>query len=145
MGLFDRFRNPASAVAAGTAQGLMQGVGELAVGIRTAITGVDPAVAGEIDKLLIEVESKAVLAQAETNKIEAANPKIFIAGWRPAIGWCCALAVFYKFFGRPLLVAFGVAEAPDIDAAALWPIMMGMLGLGTMRTYEKRVNVVDQH
>ena len=148
MGLFDRLRNPVSTVAAGTAQGLMQGAGELALNIRTAITGeapLDPTARAEIEKQLAEISASIALAQSETNKIEAASPRFFIAGARPAVLWVCVLALLYNFVVRPILVAAGVADAPEIDAASLWPLMGGVLGLGGYRTYEKAAGVVGSH
>lgn len=80
--------------------------------------------------------------QITTNNIEAANSSWFVAGWRPAIGWVCALAFGFKYIGGPVLVmAAKIAEVdvvlPAIDYADLMPIMFGMLGLGALRTVEK--------
>jgi len=82
--------------------------------------------------------------QAEINKVEASNPKLFISGWRPFIGWVCGVAFAYHFVLQPIL-AFVIAnsniegrvELPEFDMQALSTVLMGMLGLGGLRTLEK--------
>jgi len=81
-------------------------------------------------------------AQSETNKIEAASTRLFVSGWRPFVGWICGLAVGFKFIGGPAL--FMIAQAlghpvalPVIETSELWPLLLGMLGLGGLRTVEK--------
>jgi hypothetical protein len=96
--------------------------------------------AGEFKQM--EVEMQLALGQLEVNKAEAQSPDFFRGGWRPAIGWVCALAFFYQFVGRPLLVwlspVFGLpAGAPELDTGDLMTIALGMLGLGGMRTFER--------
>ena len=90
------------------------------------------------------VEASVALAsgQTETNRVEAASNRLFVAGWRPAVGWTCAIAVFFKFVGGPALFMIGQAtgypvELPEIETAELWPLLLGMLGLGGLRTVEK--------
>jgi hypothetical protein len=83
-------------------------------------------------------------AQAEVNKVEASSPRLFIAGWRPAIGWTCAVAIAYAFLVYPILKAFWSA-AVMVDMENLWPLIIGMLGVGTMRTYEKKMGVQNKH
>lgn len=80
--------------------------------------------------------------QADINKIEAGNPDLFVSGWRPFIGWVCGVAFAYHFILQPLL-AFAVANSgsevklPAFDMDALSTVLMGMLGLGGLRTIEK--------
>lgn len=80
--------------------------------------------------------------QADINKIEAASSDIFVSGWRPFIGWVCGVAFAYHFILQPLL-AFAIANAggdvklPTFDMQALSTVLMGMLGLGGLRTIEK--------
>jgi hypothetical protein len=81
--------------------------------------------------------------QLEVNKAEAASGSIFKGGWRPFIGWVCGAAFAYHFILQPMIV-FGVAVAgvtipdlPEFDMATLMPVLMGMLGLGGLRTVEK--------
>jgi hypothetical protein len=87
------------------------------------------------------------IAQIEVNKAEAASGSIFKGGWRPAIGWVCASAFAYHFVLQPVIV-FGVLSAgvdlpalPEFDMASLMTVMMGMLGLGGLRTYEKQKGI----
>ena len=81
-------------------------------------------------------------AQAATNSVEAAHPNTFVSGWRPFIGWTCGAAFAYKFVLAPAL-AFGLAMAgkplqlPPVDLADMMPVLIGMLGLGAMRSWEK--------
>jgi Holin of 3TMs, for gene-transfer release len=95
----------------------------------------------ELLKLQQSGELAAMTAQTEINKAEASNPSVFVSGWRPAIGWVCALAMGYQYLARPLMVAFMPALAfPGLDDN-LWQLMMGMLGLGGLRTFEKTQGV----
>jgi len=83
-----------------------------------------------------------VQGQLDTNKAEATSPSAFTSGWRPGIGWVCALALFFQYVGRPLLAWGGIVTGhplpplPGIDDN-LWQLMLGMLGLGGLRTVEK--------
>jgi hypothetical protein len=95
----------------------------------------------ELLKLQQSGELAAMTAQTEINKAEASNPSVFVSGWRPAIGWVCALAMGYQYLARPLMVAFmPVLSFPGLDDN-LWQLMMGMLGLGGLRTFEKTQGV----
>lgn len=101
----------------------------------------DPAArdAAKLDLLKLQQsgELAAMLAQTEINKVEAANTSVFVSGWRPAIGWVCALAMGYQYLLRPFLAAFNPALAfPGLDDN-LWQLLAGMLGLGGLRTFEK--------
>ena len=91
-----------------------------------------------------QIDAALQLAQQQTdiNKIEAENPNLFVSGWRPACGWVCALAFGYHYVLQPLaafvLAAFGIPVAlPDFDMNALLTLLLGMLGLGGMRSFEK--------
>lgn len=85
---------------------------------------------------------KANIAQLEVNKIEAAHRNVFVAGWRPFTGWVCASALAYHFILEPIIV-FGLAlyniqlTLPQFDMGSLLTVLMGMLGLGGLRTFEK--------
>jgi hypothetical protein len=77
--------------------------------------------------------------QLEVNKVEAAHKSLFVSGWRPAIGWICGLALLYSTILAPILgIWFTV---PPVDSSLLTSVLMGMLGLGAMRSYEKKNNV----
>lgn len=80
--------------------------------------------------------------QSEINKMEAQHRTVFVAGWRPAIGWVCAFALAYNFVIRDLLVWYMGAETapPALQMEHLMTVLIGMLGLGGMRTFEKLNN-----
>mgnify|MGYP003150181004 FL=1 len=87
---------------------------------------------------------QALLAQLEINKAEAASGSLFKGGWRPFVGWTCGVALLYHFILTPLIL-FGVGLSgatipplPEFDMSSLMTILMGMLGLGGLRTYEKQ-------
>ena len=73
--------------------------------------------------------------QLEVNKVEAAHKSLFVAGWRPSIGWCCSLGLLYHVLIAPIAGIW--VEVPEIDPSLLMTTMTGMLGLGAMRSYEK--------
>jgi hypothetical protein len=80
--------------------------------------------------------------QTQVNATEAASASMFVAGWRPAIGWVCASALAFQYLVRPLLSTVLVfAHRPDIILPTmddtLWQLMFGMLGMGGLRTFEK--------
>lgn len=89
----------------------------------------------------MEAQVQLMLAQTEVNKVEAAAPSTFRAGWRPAVGWVCVVALAYSFFGRQLLgwlaPEFGLAVPEPLDMSELLTLLTGMLGLGSMRSFEK--------
>lgn len=101
----------------------------------------------EKDQLALQVQQMTIAAnltqgQIDVNKAEASNQSIFVAGWRPFIGWVCGAAFGWTFVIGPLLSftlsAFKMSVAlPQLDLSQLSPVLMGMLGLGVMRTVEK--------
>jgi|TARA_R110000850_G_scaffold82651_1_gene177420 hypothetical protein len=90
---------------------------------------------------------QALLSQLEINKAEAASGSLFKGGWRPAVGWICAIAFGYHFVLQPLLVfvltASGVdlPDLPEFDMSTLLTVLGGMLGIGGLRSYEKTKNL----
>ena len=120
---------------------------------------VDP-VSNILDKVVEDKDQKARLAheiatmaerhaqelaqgQIEINKEEAKSRNIFIAGWRPFVGWTCGLALFWHFLGLPVTLFvtgwFNLQHPPlpEFDMQSLMTVLLGMLGLGGMRTFEK--------
>lgn len=98
----------------------------------------------EAELLLKQVDQvhAAAMAQLEVNKVEAGHESLFVSGWRPAIGWTCAFAIFSDFCLRPLMVwASGwypsIPIFPSLISDNLWELMAGMLGLSGLRTFEK--------
>lgn len=83
------------------------------------------------------------LVQTELNKIEAGHRSVFVAGWRPFIGWVCGAALLYNFVLRDLLAwlilntGLEASMPPDLAMDELITILLGMLGLGAFRTVEK--------
>lgn len=83
-----------------------------------------------------------VQGQLDANRAEAASPSAFTSGWRPAIGWVCGAALAMQYIARPLVAWVGIVtghplpELPGIDDN-LWELMLGLLGLGGLRTFEK--------
>ena len=80
--------------------------------------------------------------QADINKIEAGSSNLFVSGWRPFIGLVCGVAFAYHFIAQPLLAftiinAGGQVQLPAFDMQELSTVLMGMLGLGGLRTIEK--------
>ena len=89
-----------------------------------------------------EVLQKPHILQAMANIEEAKHKSVFVAGWRPAIGWVCAIGLGYQFLILPfagLINAYSLlpAELPSIQAAELTTLVMALLGLGGLRTFEK--------
>jgi hypothetical protein len=86
--------------------------------------------------------AKIDIAQLGINKQEAAHRSIFVAGWRPFIGWTCGVALAYTYVIQPILI-FGLGQAghlvslPTMDIGEMMPVLMGILGLGGLRTFEK--------
>ena len=78
--------------------------------------------------------------QSQTNTAEAANPNLFVSGWRPAIGWVGALGLAYQFIVRPFAVGAGWHDLPALDQT-LMELVMAMLGMAGLRTYEKMQGV----
>lgn len=94
----------------------------------------------------LQTAAQSDAAQNETNKIEAANESLFVSGWRPFIGWICGVAFIYKFILQPFMIFILVAMGdkfdyhllPNLDWAEMSPVLLGMLGLGGLRTIDKR-------
>ena len=89
----------------------------------------------EIATLAEKQSHEALKGQLEINKMEAAHKSLFVARWRPAIGWICALGLLYNTIIVNLLGIW--LEVDPVDTTLLVPVMMGLLGLGAMRSYEK--------
>jgi len=92
-------------------------------------------IAFELSTLAERHATELAKGQMEINKVEAAHHSIFVSGWRPCIGWVCALGLLYNTILSNILGIW--VEVPEIDTTLLVPVMMGMLGIGAMRTVEK--------
>ena len=103
----------------------------------------------DMEAALVRAANEAALAQVEVNKIEAGHSSVFVAGWRPAIGWVCAAALAWAFIVAPVatwgMAALGVKETlPAIGTDNLFELVLAMLGLGGLRTFEKMRGVARQ-
>lgn len=117
------------------------------------ITAIGNVVSGIIDRIwpnpneaekarieALKVAMASEMAIHATNQEEAKHPSIFVAGWRPAVGWLCAAGIGYSFLLQPLLawacLMSGVEAPPVLDIGHLISLLVGMLGFGAYRTYE---------
>lgn len=96
----------------------------------------------EAEATLLAASIEEMRGQVEINKVEAGNASVFVAGWRPAIGWSCALAFAFMYVVSPVVVWLGgmfgvVIPQPTFDADALMSLTFGMLGIAGFRTFEK--------
>ena len=130
----------------------------------TVIQSLIAPVTGLLDKFIEDKDQKAALAheiatmsqkhaqelslaQIEVNKAEAQSGSLFKGGWRPAVGWVCAIAFLYHFLLKDIIIfvcAFAgvdVPELPEFDMSTLLTVLGGMLGIGTLRTYEKQKGI----
>jgi roadblock/LC7 domain-containing protein len=113
-------------------------------------------VTGLLDKFIEDKDQKNALAhelatmadnhakelakgQLAVNVVEAAHKSLFVAGWRPFTGWTCGLGLLYNVIISQILGIW--FEVPEVDPSLLTPILMGMLGMGAMRSYEKAKGV----
>lgn len=101
----------------------------------------------EMETRMLDAMTSLVQGQLEINKAEAQHGSIFVAGWRPGIGWICGIALGWNFIIQPIITwaafatGYDLAGAPTLDTGELTTILLGMLGLGGLRTYEKRLGV----
>jgi hypothetical protein len=150
----------------GPAGGAVGGLISAALGVKNNPNDVMAALQGNpalIEKLkeveitqsstLAQLQLQIDLAQAQANANEAQSNNWFIAAARPAIMWICAAIFAWDFLFEPILIfglkvagsAFNPAVLPAFDTATVMPVLLGLLGLGTMRTVEKVQGVNDQH
>jgi hypothetical protein len=90
------------------------------------------------------LESDLAKAQIKVNEVEAANSKLFVSGWRPFVGWACGMAFVWAYVAQPVVTWVAVVmfhqtlpSLPALDMGNLLAILTGMLGFGSLRTYEK--------
>jgi hypothetical protein len=117
------------------------GVGEIAELATTVIGKIWPDKT-EQEKQQLAAAVSLVQGQLAINQAEAANPSVFVSGWRPFIGWVCGAGCAWNWIGLPALKAglaiggMSVALSPA-DLGEMMPLLLGMLGLGGLRTFEK--------
>jgi hypothetical protein len=125
--------------------GLLNGIS----GLINAIRGKSPEDAEKLAELAAKYQSDILAAdtqlaqmQADVNKVEASNASLFVAGWRPFVGWICGLGLGTQFIVRPLFTWIAALcgkpiEFPSLDLGTLLTLLLGMLGLGAMRSFDK--------
>jgi hypothetical protein len=117
------------------------GIGSVADLAKTAINAIWPDKT-EQEKAQLAAAVQLVQGQIEINKAEASNPNVFVSGWRPFIGWVCGAGCAWNWIGLPVVKAglaiYGhpLALSPA-DLGEMMPLLLGMLGLGGLRTVEK--------
>lgn len=94
------------------------------------------AAAARLAELEQSGELRTLVGQLAINKVEAAHRSLFVAGWRPAVGWICACAMANNFVIVPYVGALWPAIEP-LDLSVMMPVLLGMLGLAGARTFEK--------
>jgi hypothetical protein len=109
--------------------------------VNTAINKIWPDKT-EAEKQQLAAAVMVVQGQMDINKVEAANPSVFVSGWRPFIGWVCGSACAWNWIGLPIakLTAVILGHSIDLspaDLTEMMPVLLGMLGLGGLRTLEK--------
>lgn len=100
----------------------------------------------DIEAMFVAASIKAEADQRDINKIEAANPSLFVAGWRPGLGWMCvtAMSLYYlpkfilgaAFWSADVINAGHLIPYPDLGIADIGGLVATLLGMGTMRTVE---------
>lgn len=97
----------------------------------------------ELELALVQYDWQTVLGQIGINAEEAKSESLFVAGWRPFIGWVCGSALAWTFCLCPMfnwlvgVLGAEVPPPPTLDMTLMTPVLLGMLGLGGLRTYEK--------
>jgi hypothetical protein len=104
------------------------------------------ALAHEIATMSQKYAQEIAKGQMAINQVEAAHKSLFVSGWRPAVGWVCVLGMFGNFITIPfsnfVLALLGIdIVIPLVPLETMMPVLMGMLGLGAMRSYEKKNSV----
>jgi hypothetical protein len=127
--------------------------------------GIDDAIAAALkvlDKFVPDPQAKAKAegelrsslqawdkSQTDVNAVEAANPNLFVSGWRPFIGWVCGIALAYQYVAAPLLMwiasslHIALSAPPKLDGT-LWELVFALLGMGGLRTFEKVKGVASK-
>lgn len=108
------------------------------------------AIAFELATMAEKHAQELSAAQLEVNKVEAAHKNLFVAGWRPAVGWVCCLGMASNFIVVPitnfiLAITNTNIVVSLIELSEMMPVLLGMLGLGAMRTVEKSKGVHGKH
>jgi hypothetical protein len=106
----------------------------------------DPAAKAQAEAALRDSLQQWDAQQNKINEVEAQSSSLFVAGWRPCVGWVCCAALSWTYILQPIaafaLAQFGYLTAlPRLDMGEMMPILLGMLGLGGLRSWEKTKGV----
>lgn len=106
----------------------------------------------------VQGDIQSVLGQVEVDKTEAASSSMFVAGWRPWVGWVCGAGMAYAFILQPFIVTiiavaqciirhqpFDKSMLPIIDMSQMWPVLLAMLGMGALRSFDKAQGTTTGH
>ena len=125
-------------------------IGNVFTSMREAWTGkkiVDPKEQAELEIKMQQIEQAIAQGQIQVNIEEAKHSSIFVAGWRPFIGWVCGSALLFHYIVSPLImwlcliIGIDIPNPPILDMASLMTLLGGLLGLGGLRTFEKTKNI----
>jgi hypothetical protein len=99
----------------------------------------------QLKTLDLSQEFQLTMGQLLINQEEAKHESIFVAGWRPFIGWVCGVAMAYYYILQPFLIwifdVYGIdSSMPALNSGELMTVLLGMLGLGAMRSFDKSKN-----
>jgi hypothetical protein len=106
-------------------------------------------IVADLQNKILDMAEKEAQGQVDLNKLDAASPRLFNSGWRPAVGWVCASAFAIQYVIGPMATwtasMFGkIVHFPSMDMDTLLPLLFGMLGLGGYRTFEKLKGVAGK-
>lgn len=91
----------------------------------------------QAEAVLSKMAQEPHILQAEINKIEASHRSVFVAGWRPMLGWVCGLGIAFAYLVNPALQWFTGDLGPELPMEYMNELVLALLGLGGLRTFEK--------
>jgi|TARA_R110002167_G_scaffold6249_9_gene28565 hypothetical protein len=115
--------------------GAAETIGAVADGLDKVFTSDDERLTHA--EVLERIKQTPSLAQIDVNKTEAGHRSVFIAGWRPAVGWVCALGLANAFLVNPWIMWVTGKSGPELPLSIMMELVLALLGLGTLRTFEK--------
>lgn len=144
-----------SAGASGVSE-VVNGIGDAALKVRSAITGnLTPDKAAEVEVHLADLEAQISASKDKLNAVDAASNSFFVAGWRPALGWVCSVSVGLYYIPRFLLGMYfwssqvsktgSLVQLPEMGIQDVLGLVAALLGMASLRTYEKVKNVHNEH
>jgi hypothetical protein len=158
MGLLDFLgsltpQGAAAEVAKGAAEGVLAGAGQLAKDIKEVWTGeASPETRAKLAQIQMQADLLFTQAQNAVNEAEAKSGSVFVAGWRPAIGWTCAMSLWMYYVPRFAMatILWSIAiyhnnwqwiAPPEVGIGDILGLVASMMGMGAMRSYEKKIGV----